>query len=179
MANDYNDYVNHILPKIQRVKRLKHLYQLWSSYNEAHMTVLAKELVDDVLPHIQQLQFRDLYTQNIHKQRKLNIQTEIKDIESQLHSLNNDLVRQQEALKLQLDHKQQYLDAVQSLQRIQDDSAFLKIISSEFKNYKKWIYETQVLNKIVSFANHIILLASHPSSKPFQLKFLIGLPDKN
>eukprot|EP00960_Hanusia_phi_P008985 258965-Hanusia_phi.AAC.1 len=67
MANDYNDYVNNVLPKIQRVKRLKHLYQLWSIYNDAHMIVLSKELVDDILRHVQQLQLRDLYTLNLNK----------------------------------------------------------------------------------------------------------------
>jgi DNA repair exonuclease SbcCD ATPase subunit len=172
------NYNKNIKPRIIKYNKLKLLYYEWEHINNIKLIVNSyhyyhfKNLIDT---YDKFKEYNKLDNSKSFIKEKLTLNEQIKDIEKQLKSLNDNYIKKSTIAGYNNDNKQAYIKLCHMYDNIDDISETLEDIITNFQAFKIDLYDKYILNNLTKRANSIIKSLCHKDTKPFKLDYYINV----
>jgi len=172
------NYNKNIKPRIIKYNKLKELYNEWEQINKIQLIVRCyhyyeyKKLIDT---YDKFKEYNKLETSKLLIKEKLILNEQIKDIEKQLKSLNDNYIKKSTMAGYNNDNKQAYIKLCEMYEKIENISETLEDIITNFQAFKIELYDKHILNNLTNRANRIIKSLCHKDTKPFKLDYYINV----
>jgi len=172
------NYNKNIKPRIIKYNKLKELYNEWEQINNIKLIVNSyhyyeyKKLINTYD------KFKEYYKLEGSKlliREKLILNDQIKDIEKQLKSLNDNYIKKSTMAGYNNDNKQTYIKLCEMYENIDEMCETLEDIITNFQAFKIELYDKHILNNLTKRANSIIKSLCHKDTKPFKLDYYINV----
>lgn len=169
----YLTYHNDVLPRFNRLQDIETVYDTWLSHDSFYKSYIAKKL--HVLKY-------NIDTYNLFKEyssclalqplilRKVELLDNIQLLNDRIMQLNNTISSYNTTTTY-----------IQNSSLLSNATSFIDNLISlndlfilTFKSFRKDIYDTLILRKIVLYVNSILKDLCHENTKPFQLDFFIS-----
>jgi len=172
------NYNKNIKPRIIKYNKLKILYNEWEHINNIKLIVNSyhyyhfKNLIDT---YDKFKEYNKLDNSKSLIKEKLTLNEQIKDIEKQLKSLNDNYIKKSTIAGYNNDNKQAYIKLCHMYDNIDDISETLEDIITNFQAFKIDLYDKYILNNLTKRSNSIIKTLCHKDTKPFKLDYYINV----
>ena len=180
---EYNiNYLTNIKPRIDSLHLLNKEYKEWEDYENKSKIINAyklfelKEMLDDYEKYKE-------YTNNNNIKplirNKLKLYDEIKDIEKEIKSIENLIVKSSTINSYNKENRDSYEKLLDILTDLDETINTLEIIITNFQVFRMDMYEKYILNKLMDRVNKIIKSLCHKDTKPFKLDYLLTVAKEN
>jgi DNA repair exonuclease SbcCD ATPase subunit/DNA repair exonuclease SbcCD nuclease subunit len=172
------NYNKNIKPRIIKYNKLKELYNEWEQINNIKLIVNSyhyneyKKLIDT---YNKFKEYNKLEGSKILIRDKIILNDQIKDIEKQLKSLNDNYIKKSTMAGYNNDNKQTYIKLCEMYENIDEMCETLEDIITNFQAFKIELYDKHILNNLTKRANSIIKSLCHKDTKPFKLDYYINV----
>jgi DNA repair exonuclease SbcCD ATPase subunit len=172
------NYNKNIKPRIIKYNKLKELYNEWEQINNIKLIVNSyhyneyKKLIDT---YDKFKEYNKLEGSKLLIREKLILNDQIKDIEKQLKSLNDNYIKKSTMAGYNNDNKQTYIKLCEMYENIDEICETLEDIITNFQAFKIELYDKHILNNLTKRANSIIKSLCHKDTKPFKLDYYINV----
>ena len=172
------NYNKNIKPRIIKYNKLKELYNEWEQINNIKLIVKSyhyneyKKLIDT---YDKFKEYNKLEGSKLLIREKLILNDQIKDIEKQLKSLNDNYIKKSTMAGYNNENKQTYIKLCEMYENIDEMCETLEDIITNFQAFKIELYDKHILNNLTKRANSIIKSLCHKDTKPFKLDYYINV----
>jgi exonuclease SbcC len=176
------NYLTNIKPRIESLHLLNKEYKEWEDYENkskiinAHKLFEVKDMLDDYEKYKE-------YTNNNNIKplirNKLKLYDEIKDIEKEIKSIENLIVKSSTINTYNKENRDSYEKLLDILTDLDETINTLEIIITNFQVFRMDMYEKYILNKLMNKVNKIIKSLCHKDTKPFKLDYLLTVAKEN
>jgi DNA repair exonuclease SbcCD ATPase subunit/DNA repair exonuclease SbcCD nuclease subunit len=163
-------------PRMQRLIELKSKYNEWAIYDLSYKSLAAHKwcILNEEISSYESYKIntkRMILKPLIIKKQQL--MPAIKDLDERIMTLNDNIVKTR-TLAVYNKQNNSNLQMLQKCgQDLQEFINTLDIIVSKFKDYRKELYDTVILRKLVDNANKYIKTMCHTNSKIFEIDYLV------
>ena len=171
----YNDIIK---PRITKYKELKKSYDDWLIYDSKKQIIDAyhyykfKEIIE----------INDLYNEYMcnekmkpHIKEKLELKELISNINDDIKSLNDKIVRYATINTYNNENKNNYIILSTIATELDAIIDVIDTIIVNFQSFRKELYENLILNKLVDKTNKTIKSLCHSNTKPFKLNYNVDI----
>lgn len=169
-------YEENTKPRKIKLSKMKTAYQNWSEYDQMNK-IRAAQMYVQYTENIQKYEQHHYYAEMAALQpliqHKTELSTSIKQLDAQIKSLS-DLITKTETINAYNDDniaKHTLLSSASDL--LQENVELFDIIVDKFKEYRKELYETHILKRLVTNANNYLKTLCHNKTKMFEVDYLI------
>lgn len=170
-------YESTVKPRLLRLQELQDKYNTWYDADLNYKKQKACELHNikhDIDAYSKYIEYSEQQALQPLIKRKIEIADLIADIDKQLGEYNDIITNNVSNMQRHVADTNNYNLLTDALTSIDDIIQLIEAIIATFKDYRKELYDTHILRKVVNKANHYIKSLCHTSTKMFEIDYLIS-----
>lgn len=170
-------YESTVKPRLLRLQELQDKYNAWYDADLNYKKQKAYELHNikhDIDAYSKYIEYSEQQALQPLIKRKIEIADLIADIDKQLGEYNDIITKNVSNVQRHVADTNNFNLLTEALTSIDSVIELIEAIIATFKDYRKELYDTHILRKVVNKANHYIKSLCHTSTKMFEIDYLIS-----
>jgi DNA repair exonuclease SbcCD ATPase subunit len=173
----YTTYETNVKPRLARLQQLQERYNAWYNADLNYKIQKAYELhniKESIDAYSKYKEYTEQHALQPLIKRKIEIIDLIADIDRQLGEYNDIITKNTADMSRHVSDTNNFNLLIDALSSIDNVIELIEAIIATFKDYRKELYDTHILRKVVNKANVYIKSLCHTSTKMFEIDYLIS-----